>query len=203
MIVRIVSILIGYLFGCFQTAFIIGKLVRKTDIREHGSGNSGTTNAIRVFGWKMGAVTFFTDILKAVLAVLTVRAIYGEPVLGMYAAFGVVIGHVWPVFLKFRGGKGIASTVGGMLAVNPILGLIMVVIMAITVIITQYVSLGSILTVLAIPIYLIFFSNAGIDEIVLGSFITMITLYKHRANISRLLKGEENKLGHKKDLVKK
>lgn len=199
MTVRAISILIGYLFGCFQTAYIVGKIIRKIDIRNYGSGNSGTTNAIRVLGWKLGAVTFFTDILKAVLAILLVKYLFTDHVFGYYAGIGVILGHVWPVFLKFKGGKGIASSIGVMLALEPILGALMIVIMAIAVLTSKYVSLGSISMVIAIPIYLLIFRLDSIEMVVLGSLITVITLYKHRANINRLLHGQESKIGHKKD----
>jgi len=203
--IRAISLLIGYLLGCFQTAYIVGKMIRKIDIRKFGSGNSGTTNAIRVLGWKLGAVTFFTDIIKAIIAVILVRIIFGDLVYAYYAGIGVILGHVWPVFLKFKGGKGIASSIGVMLALEPILGLIMMVIMALAVILSKYVSLGSILMVIAIPIYILIFRLSGTDGteiVIVGSLITVITLYKHLPNIKRLLSGKETKIGHKKEATK-
>lgn len=202
MTVRAISLLIGYLFGCFQTAYIVGKVVKKIDIREYGSGNSGTTNAIRVLGWKLGAVTFFTDIIKAVLAIVVIYLIFEAQLFAIYAGLGVIIGHVWPVFLKFKGGKGIASSIGVMLAVEPILGVIMVLIMTLAVLTSKYVSLGSISMVIAIPIYLLIFKIDQPELIIVASMITVITLFKHRANIKRLLTGTESKIGHKKDATK-
>ncbi|MDA3846758.1 MAG: glycerol-3-phosphate 1-O-acyltransferase PlsY [Vallitaleaceae bacterium] len=202
--IRIIGLLIGYLLGCFQTAYIVGKFIRKIDIRKFGSGNSGTTNAIRVLGWKLGAVTFFTDIFKAIIAVVIVKIIFDEPVYAYYAGLGVILGHVWPVFLKFKGGKGIASSIGVMLALEPILGLIMMVIMALAVILSKYVSLGSILMVIAIPFYLLLFrlnDTDGLELFVVGSMITIITLYKHMPNIKRLITGKETKIGHKKEVT--
>lgn len=202
MVARIVSLLIGYLFGCFQTAYIVGKVVEKIDIRNYGSGNSGTTNAIRVLGWKFGMVTFVADIVKAILPIILVNIIFDSPIVGIYAGFGVVIGHVWPVFLGFKGGKGIASTFGVMLAIDPGIALIMLVVGSIVVLISKYVSLGSITIVIIISICMFIFYRDTIEYIIIGLLITTITLFKHRSNIKRLLSGTENKLGHKKDAIR-
>ena len=118
---RLISILIGYVFGLFQTSYIIGKM-HKTDIREHGSGNAGTTNALRTFGKKAGAMTLLGDCLKCVLAIVVVRLIFAGretemmPLLCIYAAAGCILGHNFPITLGFRGGKGIAASVGFLIA---------------------------------------------------------------------------------------
>ena len=200
---RLISICIGYLLGCFQTAFIIGKLKQNIDIREYGSGNSGTTNAIRVLGWKLGALTFIVDILKAVLAVILSSNLLNDPLAGFYAGVGVILGHNWPVFLKFKGGKGIASTIGVMLAVDYRIGLIMIAVLAIVLVISKYVSLGSILMVIAIPIFLTVWYPEQKEWIIIGIFLMLLALFQHKTNISRLLTGTENKIGHKKNLVAK
>ena len=118
---RIICLVIGYVCGLFQTGYIIGKL-HKTDIREHGSGNAGTTNAFRTFGKKAGALTLLGDCLKCVLAIVIVRMIYGNsmsgilPLLTLYAALGCILGHNFPISMEFRGGKGIAASVGMIIA---------------------------------------------------------------------------------------
>ena len=118
---RLICLLIGYICGLFQTSYIIGK-IHKTDIREHGSGNAGTTNALRTFGKKAGAMTLLGDCLKCVIAVVAVRMIfrdsYGDilPLLSIYAATGCILGHNFPVYLNFRGGKGIAASAGFLIA---------------------------------------------------------------------------------------
>ena len=118
---RLISILIGYVFGLFQTSYIIGKM-HKTDIREHGSGNAGTTNALRTFGKKAGAMTLIGDCFKCVLAIVVVRLIFADrtaemiPLLCIYAAAGCILGHNFPITLGFRGGKGIAASVGFLIA---------------------------------------------------------------------------------------
>jgi len=200
---RVISIIMGYLFGCIQTAFIVGKLKQNIDIRNYGSGNSGTTNAIRVLGWKFGALTFFGDILKAVFAVTLSLIIFKNPLAGFYSGIGVIMGHNWPVFLKFKGGKGIASTIGVMFAVDYRIGLIMIAVLAIVILLTKYVSLGSIFMVITIPILMFIWHSNDIEWIVLGLLLMISALFQHRSNIERLLKGTENKLGHNKAIVSK
>ena len=118
---RIICLVIGYVCGLFQTGYIIGK-VHKTDIRDHGSGNAGTTNAFRTFGKKAGAITLLGDCLKCVLAIVIVRMVYGNsmnsilPLLTLYAALGCILGHNFPISMEFRGGKGIAASVGMIIA---------------------------------------------------------------------------------------
>lgn len=194
---RIVSLLIGYLFGCFQTAFIIGKSKEHIDIREYGSGNSGTTNAIRVMGWKLGLLTFLGDFLKAITAVLVVSYLYDSSLAGLYAGIGVVMGHNWPIFLKFKGGKGIASTIGMLYGVDWRIGIFVMLIMIIVIGISKYVSLGSILMAVSIPILMYVFVGK-VEYVIAGSVLTVFALYRHRSNIKRLMAGNENKLGHKK-----
>jgi len=198
---RLIGILIGYLFGCFQTAYIVGEIKQKIDIREYGSGNLGTTNAIRVLGWKFGAITFLGDFTKAVLAVVLTRLIFDDPVAGFYAGVGAIVGHNWPVFLKFKGGKGIASTLGVAMAVNPIIGLILIALMAAVIFVFRYVSLGAIIMVIVFPILTFIFHGEVMEYIILASVLMVFALYRHRANIKRLLSGTESKIGHKKNIV--
>ena len=121
---RLAALAIGYIFGIFQTGFIYGKL-QGVDIRQHGSGNTGATNTLRTFGWKGGVITFAGDCLKAVFAILLVKAVFGDyfdgdvKVLELYAGMGAVLGHNFPFYLKFKGGKGIACTAGVAFAVCP------------------------------------------------------------------------------------
>ena len=194
---RVISIVLGYFIGCFQTAFILGKTKEHIDIREYGSGNSGTTNAIRVMGWKMGILTFFGDFLKALIAVLVATHYFQNPIAGLYAGIGVVVGHDWPVFLKFKGGKGIASTIGLLYGIDWRVGLIVTIIMASIIGISKYVSLGSVFMAISIPILLFIFVGR-MEFVIGGALLTAIALYRHKSNIGRLLSGTENKLGHKK-----
>jgi glycerol-3-phosphate acyltransferase PlsY len=136
-VARIIALLIGYGFGLFQTGYLYGKS-KGIDIRQQGSGNAGTTNSLRVLGWKAGIITFAGDLLKAVFAVLLVKLIFH----GTYAGFGTVLGHNFPCYLQFRGGKGIACTTGVILAVCPPAVICCAVGFLIIVGITRYVSVA-------------------------------------------------------------
>ncbi|MCT4598743.1 MAG: glycerol-3-phosphate 1-O-acyltransferase PlsY [Vallitalea sp.] len=194
----IASLIIGYVVGCFQSAYIVSRRRKHIDIRDYGSGNAGTTNVIRVIGWKAGTVTFIMDICKAVIGVYIATLLFDDILMGYFAGVGVVIGHNWPVILGFRGGKGIASTIGLLLMVDIRIGLIVAGIMALVIFISKYVSLGSILMSISIPILMAIFHLDEILYVVLGVVLMVSALYNHRANIKRLLNGTENKLGHKK-----
>lgn len=210
--VRIICLFIGYVFGIFQTAYIYGK-TKGIDIREHGSGNAGTTNALRTLGWKAGAITFLGDCFKCVLAVVLVRLLFGKShgdmivLLGLYAAAGAILGHNFPVQLGFRGGKGIACTAGLFVSLDPVLTLIALVSFVGIVALTRYVSLGSIVVVIEFFLGLVVYGQLGkwglsqahlYELYALGAFLTLMAIYRHRANIKRLLNGTENKFGAKK-----
>ena len=142
---RVICLLIGYVFVLFQTGYIVGK-IKHIDIRKQGSGNAGSTNAVRVMGWKAGAMTFAGDVLKCVLAVLLVRYLYRDTdmtlLLGMYAGFGATLGHNFPFYLKFKGGKGIAVLAGLVVSTGFLLVPVPLAAFLIAVIFTRYVSLG-------------------------------------------------------------
>lgn len=192
------SVLFGYFIGNFQSSYILGKTVKKLDIREHGSGNAGATNAVRVMGWKLGLIAFVGDILKAVMAVIIARMYFDSSLAGLYAGVGVVIGHNWPVVLGFKGGKGIASTLGLLLAYDIRIGLIAWALSAIVILKTKYVSLGSILLVVLMPIGIAVFHPGRYHELILSIALAAVAIYRHKANIGRLIRGEENKLGRSK-----
>lgn len=209
---RIICLVIGYIFGLFQTGYIYGK-AHNIDIRTCGSGNAGTTNTLRTLGWKAGAITFIGDLGKAMLAILVAWILFHERypegvlVLMMYAGLGAVLGHNYPFYLKFKGGKGIACTAGFVLACFPLTAPVCLVLFVVAVVITRYVSLGSILVVISFFIQLVVFGQTGLITIpeqyrvevyLLGAVFSLLALWKHRANIKRLLTGTENKLGGKK-----
>ena len=206
---RIVCLAIGYVFGLFQTAFMYGKM-HGIDIREHGSGNAGTTNALRTLGWKAGAITFIGDCLKCVLAVLLVRFIFADSshveLLAIYAGLGAVLGHNFPFYLRFRGGKGIASTLGVVLVVCPQAIPVCLSVFLLCLWLSKYVSLGSILMSILLMIQVLLFNAYGIlgvEGIAVWEFnalmlvFTVMAIIRHRANIVRLAKGTENKIGKK------
>jgi len=194
----IISLVIGYIFGNFQTSYIIARSVKHIDIREYGSGNAGSTNALRVMGKKFGLMTFGGDLLKAILAVIIARYIFQDQQAGLYAGLGTVLGHNWPVVLKFKGGKGIASTLGTILAFNPLIGLGIWVITAVVILTTKYVSVGSMILVILFPISIAIFYPGNMQALFVAMVFMLMGLLQHKPNIQRLLKGEENKLGQKK-----
>ena len=205
---RIVCLAIGYVFGLFQTAFMYGKM-HGIDIREHGSGNAGTTNALRVLGKKAGIIVLLGDVLKTVFAILVVRLIYRDmgaetlPVLSLYAATGAILGHNFPFYLKFKGGKGIAATAGLIIAFDWRVFVVCAVVFFATFFITHYVSLGSLLVYLAFVIEMVVLGQLGLLTVTepahlyemygISLFLAVMAYIKHIPNIKRLIKGEESK----------
>lgn len=209
---RLISLGIGYLFGIFQTAYIYGRM-NGIDIREHGSGNAGTTNALRVLGKKAGIIVLLGDVAKTVLAVVAVRILFHRqdadwlPLLGMYAAAGAILGHNYPVQLGFKGGKGIACTAGLVLTLGPIVTVLEASTFLLTVLLTRYVSLGSIFVVIELVAVLAVLGQNGyygmnqghlIEFYAVSALLACMAIYRHRANIVRLLKGTESKIFQKK-----
>lgn len=203
---RLICLVIGYAIGCIQTAFIVGKLMGNIDIRNFGSGNAGTTNVTRVLGAKAGAIVFVADILKGVVAFTLCSIIYhgggtffsGDSLLyGLYAGVGVILGHDFPFYLKFRGGKGIASTLGIILCINPVVAVVTYVLGFIAVVITNYISMASLVMTLVCPIAMLVLGLEG-EAVVIMFLVMALAYYQHRGNIKRLIKGEENKFSIKK-----
>ncbi len=207
MLTRLVCLLIGYVCGLFQTGYFYGKK-KEFDLRSHGSGNTGMTNALRTMGIKAGAIVFIGDVLKCVLAIVIVWAIYRNisavPVklLELYAAFGAILGHDFPFYLKFKGGKGMSCTAGLCIGIYPIIALPAAVVFLIPVILTKYISLGSCLVSVFIPVISAVFIKTGIinlppsnaiEFVTVTAIVGIINIVRHRANIKRLLSGTENK----------
>lgn len=207
MIERLICLVIGYVFGLFQTAYFYGKL-NGIDIREQGSGNAGTTNALRVLGKKAGAIVFICDCLKCILAVVVTRLIFGAThqdtiyLLCLYAGAGAVLGHNFPFFMGFRGGKGMAVTAGLVMAFHPYfipMGFIVFLGVFFT---THYVSLGSLLSYVGFVTEMIICGQLGvfgasqpvlIEMYVISFLLAAMAFWRHRENIKRLAKGEERK----------
>lgn len=201
---KLISLCIGYAIGCISAAYILGRIVKR-DFRKEGSGNLGTTNVLRILGPKAGAMIFVIDILKGVvpfwIAYFLFADIEKSLMAGVYASAGAIIGHIFPFYLKFKGGKGIATSIGMMLCVAGCHAPWVIPIVAIitfgTALISKYVSLGSVLFMVLIPIVLIIikFETEGI---ILLSSISLLITWKHRENIVRLIHGNERKLSFKK-----
>lgn len=193
-------ILTSYLLGSISTSYIIAKKVAGVDIRTQGSGNAGSTNVLRTLGKKAGALTFVGDFLKGSLAVFISKIIAQKFNLdplssGYLAAAFVVLGHNYPIFLGFKGGKGVATSLGSMITLNPIIASICFLVFLVVVFFTRYISLGSILGISISPIIMIILKNEQAFFITL--FLTAVTIVSHRENIKRLLNGTERKLGQK------
>lgn len=187
----LIASLIGYLFGCFQTAYIIGKLKQDIDIRLHGSNNAGASNITRVLGWRYGVITALLDILKGTAAVIIVGKIFpGHPSLLFAAGAFVVIGHIFPVFLGFKGGKGTASLVGISLAIDIKIAIIIILALVIITIITDYIALGSLAMYTLFPILALLYKYQ-FSCIIIVSLLCLVGYYKHIINIKRMLAREE------------
>ena len=198
----ILIIIIAYLLGNISTSYLVAKKLTGIDIRTQGSGNAGSTNVLRTLGKKAGAMTFVGDLLKGVIAVWIAKIISDVSGIDQQTAqyLGVVFvvaGHNWPVFLGFRGGKGVATSLGAMLAVNPIIALICFATFLVIVFFTKYVSLGSVLGILMSPVLMILVENK--KGVFVTLFLSLSVIYTHRANIKRLLNGTERKIGQKKE----
>jgi len=195
------AVVIGsYLIGSIPFALLLGKL-RGVDIREHGSGNVGTTNVLRTAGAAAGAVALVCDVLKGAAAVFIARYTIGTPVAEMAAGLAAVVGHDWPVFLKFRGGKGVATGVGGVFAMVPVAAAAAIGVFAIVVAWTRYASLGSLVGSFSGVVFVGILFAAGhggpVEYLIYTTIAVALIFVRHRVNISRLLAGTENRLGRK------
>jgi len=201
LIIRILLIIIAYLVGSIPSAVWIGKRWYGVDVRDHGSGNAGFTNAVRVLGWKAGIPVFITDLLKGYLAVNSIRIfnVYipgTEDFLNFQLILGAcaVIGHIFPVYVGFRGGKGVATLLGLLLAVQPYPTLICLGIFIIFFLSTGYVSLSSMIAGISFPLIIIFVFKTTVSSMVIFSMIvSILVLLTHQKNIERLLNREETR----------
>ncbi len=208
---RILCLAVGYLFGLFQTGYFYTK-AHHVDIRSVGSGNSGSTNVLRTMGAKAGLIVFLGDVLKTVIPCVAVRILFADRpeiarLLVLYTGFGTILGHNYPFFLHFKGGKGIACTAGLLVAMDWRAMLICLTVFIVVVAVTRFVSLGSLVVVTVFPVCMIVFGSRGyygLDPALLPEFyllslcLTAMAFWRHRSNIVRLLRGEESKIVLKK-----
>lgn len=202
MLVYLIIIITAYLLGNISTSYIVAKRLAGVDIRTQGSGNAGSTNVLRTLGKKAGALTFIGDVLKGLIAVLIARFIaysanLDNTTCAYIAVVAVVLGHNYPVFLGFKGGKGVATSLGSMLGMNPLVALLCLGFFIIIVAITKYVSLGSILGIGLSPVIMML--NHNTKGVLVTLFLTISVVITHKENIKRLLNGTERKLGQKKE----
>lgn len=197
----ILVLVVSYLLGCIQTGVIISG-AQHVDIRAHGSKSTGTTNVFRVLGAKASLVTFVGDVLKGVLACLMGLWLLGNTGASL-AGIAVVLGHMYPVFYKFKGGKGVATSLGTSLVLNPLLGLILLAVSAVGIAITHVVSIFSIVSLVAFGLINPFLSKGDVAEIIYSIVLALLVVWAHRTNIKRLLSGTENKLDFSRKTTKR
>lgn len=184
--------LLAYLLGSIPSALIVGKIGFKLDIREHGSGNLGATNTFRVLGIKAGSIVTLADILKGTLATAIPLLVFNSDTSALIIGLFSVIGHTYPLFAKFKGGKAVATSSGIILGVSPLLFIIMIASFLITLYISKYVSLSSMITGVVSMIATLFMKN--ILLLVMVSLLTAFVLYRHKENIKRIKNKTEPKI---------
>jgi len=196
-ILIVISCIIGYLLGSLSGGIITSRLANGPDLHTVGSKSTGASNVQRTMGWKYGLITFFFDALKGIVACAAAEILTGLHMASLLAGLFCVIGHNWPVFFRFRGGKGVATTGGVLLYCFPIPALICIALTITVIALFRYISVGSMLMVIAFFILSFFFSGMNACVILWAAILMVMCVARHHANISRLIHGNENKLGHK------
>jgi len=220
MLLLAIIVILSYLIGSIPNSIIISKAVSGIDIRKHGSGNAGGTNVMRVLGWKYGLLVIFLDALKGAIAVVIISRLFYGPLpfenvspfddftlVQIIAGLSAVIGHIWTVFAEFKGGKGIATALGMLLTLITIDMLIAIGIFALVVLISRYVSLGSIIAAISVPATLFIRENlfhvdipgySTLFPFIIG--VTALVIFTHRKNLVRIINGNENKINLRKKI---
>lgn len=218
-LILLISVVVAYIIGSIPTSYIFGRMLKGIDIRNHGSGNVGAANTFRVLGKTPGVTVLTVDILKGTVAATLLaslcyqlltnvsptgsgRVVVSEPIFRLMLGLAAICGHIWTVFLKFRGGKGVATSAGVLIGLEPATMGIVIVIFFLVLALSRYVSLSSIVAVTCLPIiivirYTILQKSLPIPLLVFSMVVAMIVIYRHKLNISRLLRGEENRLSFK------
>lgn len=207
-------VFLSYLVGSIPNSILISKFVRGIDIRNHGSGNAGGTNVLRVLGWKWGILTILLDALKGAIAVIIVARLYMDNIpfnnptpfddftlIQIICGISAVVGHIWTVFAGFRGGKGIATALGFLITIITVDMLLALAVFTLTVTLSRYISLGSLLAAISVPLILIVRENVfqvdipGYHTILpFAVGLAFLVIFTHRKNIDRLFKGSERKI---------
>lgn len=198
MIIKLIfTAIVGYLLGSLNSSLIVGRFYG-VDVRKHGSGNAGTTNTLRTLGKKAALLVLLGDIVKGALAFIAGYYIYGGQLGGMLGGTAAILGHVWPVYFGFKGGKGVLTSLAVLLLIDWPIALVLLGIFIIIVLITRFVSLGSIVAAALFPVAAIVLGRS-IETIIFSGIIAVLIVVKHHSNIKRLLNGTESKFSfHKK-----
>lgn len=218
MFFALATVLLAYLMGSIPFGLIVGKIGYGKDVRQFGSGNLGATNVFRVLGLLPGIIVFVLDLLKGLLATGLASYLFPhtptliqhvqnpnllDATVVVLAAMAVICGHNWSLYLKFSGGKGVATGAGVLIMLVPLIVLILTIFWAILVAATRYVSLASISIVLAFPILMLVFHPGNVPYIIFSFTATFVVVFQHRSNIKRLLAGTENKIGQSTDKARR
>ena len=201
--IYIIISIIAYFIGSISFSVIFSRKFAGFDVRDKGSGNAGTTNVLRTVWKKVAALTLLCDILKGVLAIgiaLIASKIWPDvnsEILKYLAGFFAILGHTFPIFFEFRGGKGVATSLGVLITLNWKIGLICLVFGVILIALTRMVSVGSIMSAILFPILMVFMGGVKFEAIIVSILIALLVVFNHRTNIKRLKNGTENKLGSK------
>ncbi len=196
---NLIILVVAYLLGSINTSIIVSKILIGDDIRNHGSGNAGATNTLRTVGKKGAILVVLGDVLKAIIAIILAKFIARDSSSATYiAGIGAVLGHNFPLYFKFKGGKGIIVSTVAILFADPALGLITAIVAILIMAVSKYVSLGSISGAVLFVVLAILFRNNNPDFVVFATMLALLAIYMHRSNIVRLLAGQENKLNFSK-----
>jgi len=196
-ILPVIAVIFSYLLGSVSFSVLLAKSLKGIDIRQHGSGNAGATNTLRVLGKGPAIMVLALDVIKGIAAVWIGRWLGGEQVwVPLLCGLAAIIGHNWPVYFRFRGGKGIATTIGVMASLFFLPALYAGIIAILSIVFTRYVSLGSLLFVLLTPLFLVISGQTG-PYLWTSLIIFVFAFWRHRTNIVKLIQGKENKLGSK------
>lgn len=194
----IILVILSYLVGSISFGYLIAKKIKNVDIRKVGSGNAGATNISRVVGFKFALLVFLLDVGKGLLAVLLADRLGSGNWAIIFCGFAVIIGHNWPIFFSFKGGRGSATTLGVFLGIMPLAALTVFGLIVVIILVTRYVSLGSLIGALLIPFSVLFFHYPA-EYLFFGLTVMALVIWRHIPNIKRLLQGKELKIGEKVD----
>jgi len=195
----LISIMIGYLLGNIQASYLLAKIIKKVDIRTLGFGNAGTSNAVESLGWKFGLLVGCIDVSKGIVSILIIKFIYkldfnpNDALLLYLNGYSVILGHIYPFFMNFKGGKGTAALLGVLIGLDPILGLIGFSIIILVTFITDFVTIGT----LALTLFVIgftFYFKMGLIPIIISISGSLLSLYYHLPNYRRILNHSEGRL---------
>ena len=193
---KVLFAVLAYLVGAIPTGYLLFKLSEEKDIREFGSRNTGATNVMRLKGWKYAVPVVVFDVLKGFLPAFLAVKLFRDPRLALMASFLAVLGHCFPVYIRFRGGKGVAATIGAFAAVAFRPFLLSAGVFVLIVVLSRYISLGSIMATLSFPVWVVLFHGKPMMA-VWGIAVASLVILKHSGNIRRLLKGRERRFGER------